>query len=1254
MQTPIELLSVYLPTDRRQAMAAGVILPETSVGAALFVDISGFTPLAAALARSLGPQRGAEELTRYLNQVYDPLIAELDRFGGSVIGFSGDAITCWLDGDSGRRAAACALAMQAAMHPFQSLPLSGSAVISLAVKIAIAVGPVHRFLVGDPDLQVMDVLSGALLEHLAQAERQADKGEIVLAVTPAAAVDDALIFSGWREAPPLRFGVVTGLAAPVAPAPWPPLPAGALSATQVRPWLLPAVYERLRMGGGEFLADLRPAVSLFLRFSGLDYDHDPAAASKLDQFVRQVQRVLARYAATLLQVVVGDKGSYLYAAFGAPHAHEDDPGRALAASLHLRDLAASLGYLPPVQIGVASGRMRTGAYGGVTRRTYGVMGDATNVAARLMQAARPGQILVTDAVQAAAGAGFAWEDLSAIQVKGKALPIPIAGLLGRQQKPAASLAAAAQPLPLVGRIKELALIEAQVAAARAGQGRIVAVTGAAGMGKSRLVAEVIRRGATAGFAFFVGECESYAINTSYWVWQNIWRGLFALDADAPAAAQGTGDPAVSAHAQQIARLQTALRQINPTLVSRLPLLGRLFNLPIPDNDLTAAFDAKLRKTSLEALLVDCLRGLAARRPLLIVLEDMHWMDALSQDLLAALGQALDDLPVLFVMTFRPAEPTQEQTPRPGRLPGVTQITLGEFSHDEAARLIALNMGRQAQAGAGRADAPPANLVNRILERADGNPFFIEELLNYVRSAGIALDDAEALARLDLPASLHSLILSRIDRLSASQQITLKAASVIGRLFGVRLLWGVYPGLGEHELVQDDLETLARLGLVTLERREPEPVYSFRHMVMQEVAYESLPFATRAMLHDQLGHFVEETNAGALDAQLDFLAFHYARSSNEPKKREYLVRAGQAAQARYANSAAIDYYQRVLPLLDRPQKASVLLSLGQVFELMGDWRSAHDLYSDALSLAVELDDRPAQAWCQVRLGENCRKQARFAEALAWLIVARAGFEALADKDGLGQALHYLGTLADQQGDNAAAQAHYLESLALRRALDDQPRVASLLSNLAIVARRQGNLSAARRLHEESLAIRRRVGDRWAIGVSLNNLGNVLLDLGHDREAAPCFEEALTLMRQVGDRWVIANFLNNLGNAARSQRDDPRARGLYRESLLIYRGFGDKWALAYLLEDIGCLLAAAGQPRPALRLVGAAASLREAIRVPLSTAEQTRLHDLLAPGLRLLDDSDQERALAEGRALPQADAISEAMEHLSAEGVVTPEA
>src|SRR6476469_7239040 len=170
----------YIPMDRRQALAAGRELPTMTAGAALFADISGFTPLTEALARELGPQRVAEELTRQLNLIDSRLIDEVDRYRGSVIGFAGDAITCWFDADDGRRAVACALAIQQIVRQIGALTTPSSRAITLAIKVAVAAGPARRFQVGDPLVQRIDVLAGATVFRMAEAEQQAEKDEVVV------------------------------------------------------------------------------------------------------------------------------------------------------------------------------------------------------------------------------------------------------------------------------------------------------------------------------------------------------------------------------------------------------------------------------------------------------------------------------------------------------------------------------------------------------------------------------------------------------------------------------------------------------------------------------------------------------------------------------------------------------------------------------------------------------------------------------------------------------------------------------------------------------------------------------------------------------------------------------------------------------------------------------------------------------------------------------------------------------------------
>src|SRR5215212_1647980 len=323
----------YIPMDRRQALAQGQELPTTAWGAALFADISGFTPLTEALVRELGPRRGAEELTRQLDLIFSDVIAEVDRYRGSVIGFAGDAITCWFDGDDGRRAVACALAIQQVMQQIGTLATPSGAVVTLAIKVAVTVGPVRRFQVGDPAVQRIDALGGTTLYRMADAEHQAQKGDVVVGAEVVTNLGALLSVREWREDHESgeRFAVVARLNGPVAADPWAILPGDALAEEQVRPWLPAAIYQRLQAGQGQFLAELRPAVALFLRFAGLDFDGDESVGRKLDAFTRWAQRIISRYDGTLLQLSIGDKGSYFYAAFGALLAHEDDPSRAVAA-----------------------------------------------------------------------------------------------------------------------------------------------------------------------------------------------------------------------------------------------------------------------------------------------------------------------------------------------------------------------------------------------------------------------------------------------------------------------------------------------------------------------------------------------------------------------------------------------------------------------------------------------------------------------------------------------------------------------------------------------------------------------------------------------------------------------------------------------------------------------------------------------------------------------------------------------------------
>ena len=1106
--------------------------------------------------------------------------------------------------------------MQEAIRRTGTITTPGGSTVQLAMKVAIAVGDARRFVVGDPDIQLIDVLAGRLIDDLAEAEHHAQKGEIVLDPSAVAALGGRVALGDLRpdEATGRTFAVLDGLLVDVEPEPGhqpEPLPE-----SLVRPWLLPAVYERLRTGRGEFLAELRPAIPVFLRFGGIDYDHDDDAIGKLDEFVRAAQRVMSGYGGNVLQLTLGDKGAYLYGVFGSPIAHEDDAARAAAAALELRDLELTTAARD-IQVGMTEGRLRSGTYGHEMRRTFVCLGDAVNLAARLMAAAPRQRIYVAAAVREAAGDAFIWERLPDLTVKGKSDPVEVWSLNGSLER--ASRRKTRFELDLVGRRGELAELERRLGQALGGQGRVVGISAEAGMGKSRLVAEFVRDARRDGRPVAFGECQAYGTRTPYFVWREIWRRLLGLDDDQP-------------RERQISTIHRRLAAIDPALVPRAPLLSEVVGLSIPDTALTRGFDARLRKSSLEDLLVACLRATAAEAPFVAVLEDCHWIDELSRDLLNVLTRAASALPVLFVLAYRPAT-------EPGgglgveRNAGFSELVLDSMEPAEIAQLVRSKMRQLVGEDVVVADG----LVDLVATRSDGNPFYVEELLSYVNAQGVDTSDPEAVAGLQLPESLHTLVLSRIDAAAEGPRRTMKVASVVGRVFPAPMLPGAYEELGSLEDVLVHLDALRTLDLVALDR-EAEQAWMFKHVVTQEVAYESLPFALRAVLHGRVGDFIERTEAGDLDRVVQLLEHHYWRGDREDKKREYLRKAAEAAQASYANGAAIAYFDRLIPLLDGAPRVAETIRLAQVLQLVGDVVRAVRIATDARERAVELDDHASVARCDHSLAESARRLGRFDDAAVLLDSARDAFVSAGDDAGLGDVLQVMGTVSAQRGEVETAQARYLESLAIRERLGDAAGVAALTNNLGIVAQQHGDLAQAREFGERALRLYTEIGDPRRICSCEINLAWMDGIAGDHASALRHCEEAIRLAREVGDRLNLAIAQNNMGDALRDLGRLGDAGLAYGAAAETYRDLNDSGPQMSLLEDVAVLASRSGRHRDAFALLGAADGLRATLGSHRPAGAEEQLRGQLDASLNALGARVAEAAREEGARMSLDEAVA----------------
>jgi predicted ATPase len=470
----------------------------------------------------------------------------------------------------------------------------------------------------------------------------------------------------------------------------------------------------------------------------------------------------------------------------------------------------------------------------------------------------------------------------------------------------------------------------------------------------------------------------------------------------------------------------------------------------------------------------------------------------------------------------------------------------------------------------------------------------------------------------------TLVLSRIDTLGESSRRTLKVASVVGRQFGVDVLTRAYPDLGGRRQVVGYLRRLGAEDLVVQEDARGDE-YAFRHAVTREVAYESMPFSMRSLLHGRIGAWLELTSPDALD----LLAHHFWHSAEQTKKREYLLRAGEAAEARYANDAAVDYYRRLAGLLGDEDRGEVLRKLGSVLELRGDWAGSESAYTEALVIAERLGDGGAAAWARVGRSVATRRQGRYGESAADLDAAAGNFQSISDTRGMARVAHVRGVIAYQRGELEEASTQLQLSLGLWKAVGNREAEARVLDSLAVTAVYQENYELAAVLGQQVLDLWLVLGHRWGVGFSYLNLG-VHAILRKEYALATSHEEkALAILLEVGDTYGVANARHNLGDIARETGDRASAFENYAASLEMFRDLGDRRSLCMVYEATALLLAGSA-PLDALRLVGAADALRQGIGSPRSAADSARIEEELGDARQRLG-ADASAAEHEGRAL-----------------------
>jgi class 3 adenylate cyclase/tetratricopeptide (TPR) repeat protein len=1138
----------------------------------LFADVVGFTAMSEALARS--GRYGTEELTWILNGWFDAMSGRISRYGGSVAEFAGDALTAVFRYDARtrrsrtRRAVQCALDMQAAMSRFQSVSTRAGR-FRVAMKVGLAAGPLLQTVMGDPAVRLGYVLVGPALERAGAAQHHARGDEVV--------VDDELLGHGFgaevveREG---RWWLVRSLRRRASPArPATPATVDEGTASRLAPFLHPAIAERLRSGRRELVNEHRKVTAAFVGLPEVAVD-DRRAVAALQRYLAAAVRVIEHYGGHLRQVATGDGGGVLVAFFGAPVSHEDDEERAVRCCLELLKLPGG-----PFRAGLTTGAVYCGEVGSDARREYAVIGDSVNLAARLMQAAGQGQLLIDRATHDRVRDTTVHDGLRPITVKGKTGPINVWAVRAVRERVGGRSRAPSAAQPLVGRDEEVARGRALLDRVRGGGGQVVSLIGDAGIGKSRLAAEVIRMAGQLGFAVFGGACRSHGTTTSYLVWRSIWRDLLELDTSLP-----IGDQQAQL-VDRIARHVAGSRQ-------RAPLLAPVVNIPVPDSELVAPLDPQTRDELLRSLLLECLRDLAASRPLLLVLEDCHWIDPASGALLEFLARSIGGQQVMLLVIARGTVDDSSPLASLPLLPGFAQLRLAELSGTDARRLVRLRL--RERYGADATVAP--GVVDRIAERGEGNPFYLGELVSYLHARGVDPRHPRGLATLDLPDGLQRLLMARLDQLSEGEKATIKVASVIGRRFRAGWISEAYPAAGGPQEVARHLERLHQLDLTPRHAAVPELEYQFKHAMTQEAAYQSLTFRMRETLHERVGLLIEATNADRLAQYVDVLAHHYGRTQRVDKQRVWFRAAGDAAKAAFANETAVAYYLRLIPLLPESRRGDVLVELGNVWYLTGRWTEAEQAYRRAMRVARRAGRPEVLAASQRDLGDLFMYNRSYAEAVAWLTRAADEFERLGDRQGLSKTLDRMTFALYQQGAYWEALTAAERHRVLATEAGDLAGVSIALNHTGLVCLDTGRTDEALALLQQAHDTATRAGDRRCLLHAATNLALVHLRNGDHLQAVTQGHQALAVAQEIGHRQTAGVVVGNMGEVYRDEGDYLRATRCFAYALRIAIELRDWTSVADQVANVAATAAAQGHDREAERLFAQAITLARLLDAP----------------------------------------------------------
>ncbi|MEX0875325.1 MAG: adenylate/guanylate cyclase domain-containing protein [Actinomycetota bacterium] len=905
-------------------------------------------------------------------------------------------------------------------------------------------------------------------------------------------------------------------------------------------------------------------------FTPMSEDLDP------EQVKRMLDRCFEGLAADVLahggrvDKIVGDE---IMAVFGAPVAHEDDPERAVRAGLQMQrtlgEHTEETGSKVRMRIGINTGEVVVGGLRGGADVT--ALGDVVNIAKRLQTSAEPGDVLVGAATYASTSEVIAYDDLESLSVKGRGAPVDAWRALEALGPP--GFRPGRMRTPLFGRKAELGMLwQALGTAVSQRNPHLVLLVGEAGVGKTRLVEEAVEMARVQHDALVIeGRCLPYGEANPWWPVAEALRQACGIDPADPA------DVAAGKCREAIATVMGATGEgVEAARVSDglLYLMG--YEASLNELEPSRARDEAVRSIQ------HSLAANARQGPLVIVLSEIHWADKLVLDLIDTMFERLRDLPILLMATAR-SELYDRWTPRLGCF-DLHVVNLQPLDENASAEIVQTLLGQNAS----------PQLVDLIVDRASGNPLFLEELVAILGETDMG---ASGLDGTELPATLRGLVAARLDALDRLERSVLEDAAVVGRRGQIDALVALGDTRGESD-GRTWLTSLQQKDLLVLEDGE----FEFKSDLVRDVAYETLTKSERGRRHaavaDWLAEYAHRTERE--EEHLERIAHHFAQAAQlvreigiiegvptdvSERGLEWLERAADRAEARETTGVSLHLLDHALNLIgdDQPaRRAAFLVKRARGRSASRDMSGAYADIESVLEIAREVDDATLVAQALTVRGETEQREGDHDRSVATLIEAVECWRKAGNRRGEAEALRLSGFTRIQQGRLDEAESVVSEALQISRELDDRRGEAWGLQNLAWVSFSRGDYDLAEERLRVAADLFDEIGDFGGQGWAFGLLGYVWYFKGRLNEAATIAEQGVEWTREIGDRWAHGMMLNLLAGIRLWQGRTRESLQQSSEALQLFKEIDDEMGLSLSTLQKAWALLFTGSSEDALRL------------------------------------------------------------------------